>query len=192
MRTMIARPLALLCSGAALLLALPAAAECTKGPFRVKLPAQRLDERVQALAHVTGCFMQVDPALLADRSAPAVRGRLTTEQVVLRSLRGTGLEAAPRKGHWRIDRAQQVRFARRVESLRTTLEQQRASVPPARAAAMTRTLARVETGVARDVRRQGFLSAAERSSYDATLDTVAKRLGRPVTPLARGWVAPAG
>lgn len=186
----IARRLAMLLTGGALAFAMPAAAECLRGPVRVKLPAQRLDERVQALAHATGCFMEVDTALLAERRAPALRGRVTTDQAVRRSLRGTGLEGVPYKGHWRIDRHQQDRFARRIATLRATLDQQRGALSPARGAAIARDLARVEKGVTRDVRRQGFLGAAERSRHDATLDRAAKRMGVAVPDLPRGWIAP--
>lgn len=192
MSSPIVRSLALLGSGIALLAATPSLAECLRGPFKMTLPAQRLDERLQDLAHRTGCFMEVAPQMLADRQAPAVRGRLTTEQALLRSLRGTGLEGAPYKGHWRVDQAQQTRFARRIASLRETLAQQHGQVRPAQAAKATRTLAWVEKRVARDVRQQGFLSAAEKASYNRALDDVAARLGRPVPKLAKGWVAPVG
>lgn len=186
------RPFALLGCGVALLLALPAAAECTRGKVRVDLPMQRMDERVQALAQATGCFMEVDTALLADRQARRVRGRMTPSEALYRSLRGSGLEAAPAKGHWRIDQRQQQRFARRIATLRATTAQQRErdAITGLRARDVGYTLRHVEKAVPREVKAQAHLSVRDRIRYEAKLDRVARKIGTPPPPLAPGWVAP--
>ncbi len=192
MLSSIVRPLALLGSGALLLCAAPAMAECAHGKVRVDLPKQRLDERVQALARSTGCFMEVDPALLSDGQARRVRGRMTAARALYRSLRGSGLEAAPYKGHWRIDRRQQERFARRVATLRTTTDQQRErkAIGRVRANDMRFALRQVERTVPRKVKEQAHLTVMQRVRYDAKLDRVARKIGTPPAPLPVGWVAP--
>jgi hypothetical protein len=188
----IVRSLALLGSGAALWLAGPATAECVHDKVRVDLPAQRMDERVQALAHATGCFMEVDTTLLADKQARRVRGRMTAGTALYRSLRGSGLEAAPYKGHWRIDRRQQERFARRVATLRATTaaQREREAITGLRARDVGHTLRHVERAVPRAVDEQAHLSVKQRIRYNARLDAVARRIGTPPTPLPSGWVAP--
>lgn len=188
----IVRPLALLGTACALLAALPAAAECTREKVRVDLPAQRMDERVQALAHLSGCFMEVDTSLLADKQARRLKGRMIPRDALYRSLRGSGLEAARYKGHWRIDRRQQERFARRVATLRATTAEQREreAIGKMRAADVGHTLRHVEKAVPREVNEQAHLNIADRIRYDERLDRVARKIGTPPAPLALGWVAP--
>lgn len=192
MSSSIVRPLALLGSVAALMLGLPAAAECLHGKVRVDLPAQRMDERMQALAHSTGCFMEVDMALLADKQAPRVRGRMTARDALYRSLRGSGLEAAPYKGHWRIDRRQQERVARRVATLReaTAAQRDRAAIGKMRAKDARIALRQVEKAVPRKVNREGHVTVRDRMRYEAKLDRVAYKIGTPPASLPLGWVAP--
>jgi hypothetical protein len=188
----IVRSLAVMGGTAALWLAGPAAAECVHGKVRVNFPAQRLDERLQALAHATGCFMEVDMHLLGDKQSRRVRGRMTAGEALYRSLRGSGLEAAPYKGHWRIDRRQQERFARRVATLRATTaaQRERAAITGLRARDVGYTLRHVERAVPRTVDRKAHLSVRERVRYDAKLDAMARRIGTPPPPLPSGWVAP--
>ncbi len=187
----IVRPLALLLSGVALWGATPAVAECTRAPVRVNLPKQRMDERIQQLAHLTGCFMEVEPALLADREAPRVRGKLTAREALYLSLRGSGLEAARYKGHWRIDRRQQERFARRIETLRATTaaQEERDAISHLRATGVRHTMRHVEKAVPREVREQAHLDVKKRIRYNEQLDGVARRIGTPPAPLPSGWVA---
>ncbi|MCW2264731.1 hypothetical protein M2305_000678 [Gluconobacter cerinus] len=79
-----------------------ASAECKQSPFSLELPSQRMDERLQNLAHQTGCFVEVDPALLGTMRAPAVSGVLTPRQAFSRSLKGSGLRYRFVKDHWKI------------------------------------------------------------------------------------------
>ncbi|MCC8618821.1 STN domain-containing protein [Xanthomonas vesicatoria] len=164
---------AILCAG-------PVFAACQPGPFAVSLPAQRLDERLQELAHVTGCAVEVDPTLLQGKHAVALSGSLTTDQVFVQSVRGSGLEAVPADDHWRVNQAQQLYFAERVETLRSAIADARKSksITPERAKKLTAYLSKIAVDVPRLVREQGFLSAAERASYGRMLKDVEQSLGR--------------
>ncbi|MEG8038068.1 STN domain-containing protein [Sphingomonas sp. LR60] len=188
----IVRSLALLGTACTLLAAVPAAAECTREKVRVDLPEQRMDERVQALAHLSGCFMEVDTTLLADKQARRLKGRMVPRDALYRSLRGSGLEAARYKGHWRIDRRQQERFARRVATLRATTaaQREREAIGKQRAADVDHTLRHIEKAVPREVNEQAHLDVTDRIRFDERLDRVARKIGTPPTPLAMGWVAP--
>ncbi|WP_252347237.1 MULTISPECIES: STN domain-containing protein [unclassified Gluconobacter] len=79
-----------------------ASAACTNDAFPIALPIQRMDERLQDLAHKTGCFMEVDPSLLQDLKAPALSGKLTARQALTKSLKGSRLRYRFVKDHWRI------------------------------------------------------------------------------------------
>lgn len=168
--------LALALSSAGLLLAAPAAAACTSGPFTVDWPAQRMDERLQALAHTTGCFVRFDPARFGALPAPRLRGRLATDALLVHSVRGTGLEANRTRNAWHVDRAQQDRFGQRIASLSRTIDA--CHLPPHRAAMLHRDLRRVRQAIADEVRTQGFLSAAERAGHTRALDAAAARIAR--------------
>ena len=87
-----------------------AVAACQPGPFPLSLPAQRLDERLQELAHRTGCAVDVDPGLTQDKRSVALSGSLTADQAFIQSVRGSGLEVRPVQGRWHVDRAQQHYF----------------------------------------------------------------------------------
>ncbi|KAB7764721.1 hypothetical protein CKY51_16975 [Xanthomonas maliensis] len=162
----------------AALLAPPAMAVCQQGPFAVALPAQRLDERLQQVAHITGCFVEVEPALLAGRRVGAVEGQLSSEQLFLQTIRGSGLEVHPVGDHWQVDRVQQQAFADRIAVLerRLVAARDQGAVSRRVAAGLRRQLHAVDRQVLQAVRTQGFLSAAERVSQERALDAIAQAL----------------
>ena len=158
----------------------PALAACQPGPMPISLPAQRMDERLQALAHATGCHVDVDDALIAGKRVLPLRGTLPTDQMFFRTVQGSGLEVEPNQGHWRVSRDQQRYFAQRIARIGSDIAAARRNrrITAAQAAGYQRELATVRSGVPHYVREQGFLSAAERSSYTAMLDRIAGRLRR--------------
>lgn len=70
-----------------------AAALAQAAPVDIDLPAQPLPEAIKALARATGASIAADSALLAGKTAPALRGRLETAEALHRLLAGSGLEA---------------------------------------------------------------------------------------------------
>lgn len=57
------------------------------------IPAQTLDQALGDLAHKTGMKLLVEPGTEADRSMPAVRGRLLGDEALRQLLAGSGLES---------------------------------------------------------------------------------------------------
>lgn len=70
----------------------------TSPTIEFDLPAQTLPDAVKALALATRTSILGEGGVLADRQAPALRGRYTLEQALSRMLAGTGLVAI-RLGH---------------------------------------------------------------------------------------------
>ncbi|XAH25251.1 TonB-dependent siderophore receptor [Xylophilus sp. GW821-FHT01B05] len=101
-RPPLARPrLVALACAAALTAALAQAA-----PADIDLPAQPLPDAIKALARAAGVSIAADSALLAGKTAPAVRGRLEPADALARLLAGSGLEAmAQPQGGWLLRRA---------------------------------------------------------------------------------------
>jgi outer membrane receptor for ferric coprogen and ferric-rhodotorulic acid len=88
------------------LLACAAALACTPilslaAPAAIDLPAQPLSDAIKALARATGTSIAADSALLAGKTAPAVRGHFEPAEALQRLLAGSGLEAAAQpQGGW--------------------------------------------------------------------------------------------
>ncbi len=114
------------------------------------------------------------------RGGPLVAGRQTRagpgwtaghRSAFIASVCGRGLEAGPADDHWRVNRAQQLYFAERVETPQGAAADARkcGAIAPARAKKLTAHLGAVATEVPRLVRQQGFIGAVERASYARTL-----------------------
>ncbi|WP_028967984.1 STN domain-containing protein [Sphingomonas phyllosphaerae] len=155
-----------------------ATAECRPGPTRLQLPGQTLAERIKMLSRATGCTIEANPRQVAGKRASVLRGNVTTDEAIFRSVKGTGLEASPVQGRWQINRDQQHFFAGRIakSQARIAAGQKAGRLTNAQATSFRRQLAAVREGVAINVRDQGFLSAAELSNYRSTVDRVDQRL----------------
>ena len=68
----------------------PAVAACRSEAMKVRLPAQRLDERLQDITRKTGCSVATADPIPAERRVPAISGRYTAAQLYSRALRATG------------------------------------------------------------------------------------------------------
>ena len=54
-----------------------ASAECKQSPFSLELPNQRMEDRLQNLAHQTGRLEEWDPSFLGTRNGHPFPGVLT-------------------------------------------------------------------------------------------------------------------
>lgn len=82
----------------------PTMAACQKGPFQMSLPAERMGTRLQNLAHLTGCAVDVDDAIIAGKRTKALNGSFTSFAAFRRSLKGTALKVVRDQGHFRVYR----------------------------------------------------------------------------------------
>ena len=76
-------------------LSLPAQAQNgapAAGATPISIPAQPLGQALNELARVANLQLSFPPALVAGKTAPAVSGRLTTQQALAQLLAGSGLE----------------------------------------------------------------------------------------------------
>lgn len=180
---------ALLAAGTATLAAAPALAACQRTPVVFDLPAQRLDEAVQQLAHRTGCPVTVDPSSVADRRAPALRGRFTPEQALARLIRNTGYDARSTPEGLAFGGELLSITMSQARVLRTEVRNQARAgrLPAARAARLRAVLTDVERALPRQVNAQGMLTPAQRRDAIRKLDGVGAAVG-PVED-ARDWPA---
>ncbi|MFT9459933.1 MAG: STN domain-containing protein [Acetobacter orientalis] len=81
--------------GAALLLSACADSKtCKTSAVRYDYPQQRLDQALQDFSHKSGCFVEVDPALLQNQQAHKVHGSYKPKQALAHILHGTGLKGS--------------------------------------------------------------------------------------------------
>ncbi len=83
----------------------PAARAQAPQAVSVNLPAQPLAQALEALGRQAGLRVAVDPALVAGRTVPEVKGSYTPEAALKVLLQGTGLEARIAGGTATIQRA---------------------------------------------------------------------------------------
>lgn len=62
-------------------------------PVNISIAAQPLAQALNELARQTGLTLMVPPALVAGKTAPAIRDRVSAREALQQLLRGTGLEA---------------------------------------------------------------------------------------------------
>ena len=89
-------------------MAQPAAA--AESPAAVSIAAQPLAQALAELGRQTGARLNAAPALLADKSAPAVAGQLSAQQALNQLLAGSGLQAARQPdGSYEVSQAAPIR-----------------------------------------------------------------------------------
>ncbi len=96
-----------------------------------------------------------------------MQGKLTAADALVRLVQGTGLEAHSDAKGLRIDQADQEKIGLRAATLQAQLGQAVKSQTLARpiATAMYAELGEVRTSVTELAKKQGFVSAAEKASY---------------------------
>lgn len=179
----------LLAGWAAFVAATPASAACQRAPVAFDLPAQRLDAALQELSHRTGCLVTVDPSSVADRRAPALRGRFTPEQALARLIRNTGYDArSTPEGLAFGDELLSITMSQ-ARVLRTEVQNQARDgrLPAAKATRLRAILTDVERTLPRQVNAQGMLTPAQRRDAIRKLDSVRAGVGHVED--ARDWPA---
>ena len=157
-----------LLGGIALGVAMPASAACQIQAMRYDYPAQRLDQALQQFAHTSGCPVEVDDALAEEHQARALAGRFTPEAALIQLVRGSGLEVHLDNDHYRINQSDRERINDLVKTFRyrieSALDGDQLSQNDARA--LNTQLDAIEAQSDQLITEQGFLSAAEKASYE--------------------------
>lgn len=148
--------------------ALPALGACLPTAVSYDYPASRLDSALEQFAHTSGCFVHVDMNDVGDLRTDALKGRFTPADALLRLVRGTGLEAHVEQGRYAVNHADRDAVKRRIDALRTTIANERdaGQLSEEKATKLTQQLDAVWQNTQSLIRSQGFLSAAEKASFD--------------------------
>ncbi|REC94953.1 STN domain-containing protein [Kushneria indalinina] len=158
----------LLFAAAAAGVSLPANAACQLQAMTYDYPEQRLDQALQQFAHTSGCPVEMDNALVEGHRAQALSGSFTPDAALIQLVRGSGLEVHLDNGHYRVNQSDRERINDRIETLRYRVESARndETLSPAAADALDAQLDAIAAQSDQLITEQGFLSAAEKASYE--------------------------
>lgn len=163
---------ATLALGALALLTTPAFAQapCHPTPTTFHLAAGSLEQALTALSAQAGCSVHYDKTLVRSFRVPAVQGQLTAADALVRLVHGTGLEAHSDAQGLSVSQADQETIGLRAATLQAQVGQALKSQTLAQplANALYAELGEVRTSVTAVARQQGFVSAAEKASYQRT------------------------
>ncbi len=163
-----------------LMLAAPASvlAACTPGMATYDYPEQRLDQALQQFAQTSGCPVAVNTGALGSTQANALDGQYTAADALIRLVRGSGFEVHLDNGRYRVNHADAQALQRRIKTLTRDIDSvaDAQALSKAREAALRKQLGAVWTSAQRLIREQGFLSAAEKASYNRTFAYITGQL----------------
>ncbi|QNE42353.1 hypothetical protein F1C16_22290 (plasmid) [Hymenobacter sp. NBH84] len=130
------------------------------------------------LSRQTGCLVQYDPQLVQSYRGRAVEGRLTTADALVQLVKGTGLEVHTDKDKFSVNQADQHAIGDKAATLQAQLGQamQTKKLPQNKTTALHIELGAVRTSVVEFAKKQGFVSAAEKASYQRTFTKVEQLL----------------
>ncbi|MBZ5486521.1 hypothetical protein HW452_03185 [Halomonas aquamarina] len=154
---------------------LPVYADCQREAIDHDISPQRLDEALHQLAQRSGCFIAIDPTLLADEQAPALNGTYRPEEALWELLKGSGWEGYPTDEGLEVSKREQAWVEARTQALRETV-QARDSLSEDDRMAYFQELAALEQSVSELAREQGFISAGEHASFERRLNELAESL----------------
>lgn len=153
-----------------------AQALCTTKPIAFHLAAGGLEPALTAFSAQAGCPVQYDKKLARQFRASAVQGKLTAAEALVRLVKGTGLEAHSDAKGLSVNQADQNTIGLRAATLQAQLGQavksQKLAQPTANA--LFKELSEIRTSVTALAKQQGFVSAAEKASYQRTFAIAAQ------------------
>ncbi|MBO3273368.1 STN domain-containing protein [Hymenobacter defluvii] len=122
------------------------------------------------LSRQTGCPVQYEQQLVQPFRSPAIAGRLTTADALLQLVKGTGLEVHTTNDKLSVSQADQQAISSKAAALQTQVGQavKAQKLPQHATTALYAELGAVRTSVVTLAKQQGFVSAAEKASYQRT------------------------
>lgn len=147
-----------------------AQAPCQTSPTTLHITAGTLDHALTALAAQTNCPVQYDKQLVQQFRAPALQGKLTAADALTSLVKGTGLEAHCDANGLSVSQADQEKIGLQAAMLQARLGQavKAQTIAQSTANALYGDLGEVRTSVTSLAKQQGFVSAAEKASYQRT------------------------
>ncbi|UOR05985.1 hypothetical protein MUN82_02515 [Hymenobacter aerilatus] len=162
----------LLAASVATVTSLPGIAQTTPTPLHIA--AGPLDKALLALSSQTGHPVQFDQRLTTSFRSPNVQGTLLPAQALIQLVQGTGLEAHNEHNTLSVSRVDQSAIELQAATLQAQLGQAVKSqkVTQRTANKLYAELADVRSSVVELAKMQGFVSAAEKASYQRTFAKV--------------------
>jgi hypothetical protein len=147
-----------------------AQAPCQTTPITIHIAAGTLDNALTTLGTQAGCPVQYDKKLVQSFRAPMVQGKLTAAEALVRLVQGTGLEAHSDTKGLSVSQADQEKIGFKAAALQAKFGQaiKSQTLAPSTANALYKELGTVRTSVTELAKQQGFVSAAEKASYQRT------------------------
>lgn len=144
----------------------------------INVSASPLAKALVSLSSQTGCPIGYEAKLVRPFRSSTVKGRLTPTEALIRMVRGTGLEVHADSMGLHISQADQEAIGLKAATLQASLGQAVKSqkVGQHTANGLFAKLGDVRTSVVDLARSQGFVSAAEKASYQRTFTEVERVL----------------
>lgn len=153
---------------------------CATNPITFHLAAGPLAQALTTFSAQAGCPVQYDQKLVQTLRAPAVSGKLTAADALVRLVKGTGLEAHSDAKGLSVSQADQEKIGLKAAALQAQFGQaiKSQTIAPSTANAMYKKLDVVRTSVTELAKQQGFVSAAEKASYQRTFAQAEQALSK--------------
>lgn len=143
---------------------------CGTAPTSLHLAAGTLNSALADLATQTGCPVQYDKQLTQAFRTHAIEGKLTPVEALTQLVQGTGLEAHTDPKGLSVSQVDQASIRHQATTLQAQLKQaaQTQKLPLGATNALAGELKTVSASVTALAKQQGFVSAAEKASYQRT------------------------
>ncbi|MCI3944891.1 hypothetical protein BW686_15780 [Pseudomonas syringae] len=151
-------------------------ASCQMEPIAYDMPAQRLDEALQQLAHRSGCPVNVNLGADSSKKVKKFKGTFTPDQALWQVLKKTGLEGYLENDGLTVDRRGQDFVHTRATEIRNAIEAAGTRVEARKKKRFLHQLDSIDAGSKKLVLEQSFISAAEMASYKRDFDELASQV----------------
>ena len=123
-------------------------------------------------------FLAATNTTLGSTQANALDGQYTAADALIHLVRGSGFEVHLDNGRYRVNHADAQALQRRIKTLTRDIDSvaDAQALSKTREAALRKQLGAVWTSAQRLIREQGFLSAAEKASYNRTFAYITGQL----------------
>jgi hypothetical protein len=143
---------------------------CPQKPAKINIGVNRLDKALTELSSQISCKISYDTKLVHSFQSHTLNGNLTPWDALIQLVKGTGLEVHAERNSLIISQADQKAIGIRATTLQASLGQAVKSKKIAQKVAnqMYVELGKIRTSVVELAKKQGFISAAEKASYQRT------------------------